>query len=160
MHRAWASTTSRPGTPSRIDRCCGSMRRWASPSSPRGSPWRFISGTREAASYRAEQMACRLRIYRYMKVRVVSRDGYRLRVTTWGSGGPHVIVLPGLSADARSLAPQIRAIRRLAGSTHVVDLPGSALGPALRRSDASFAKLARYVAAVADELGIGHALIV
>src|SRR5437773_1210064 len=95
-----------------------------------------------------------------MKVRVVSRDGYRLRVTTWGAGGPHVIVLPGLSADARSLAPQIRAIRRLAGSTHVIDLPGSALGPALRRKDATFANLARYVGAVADDLGIRHALVV
>ena len=105
-------------------------------------------------------MACRLRIYRYMKVRVVSRDGYRLRVTSWGSGGPHVIVLPGLSADARSLAPQIRAIRRMAGSTHVIDLPGSVFGPALKRKDATFANLARYVGAVADELGISHALIV
>jgi pimeloyl-ACP methyl ester carboxylesterase len=95
-----------------------------------------------------------------MKVRVVSRDGYRLRVTSWGSGGPHVIVLPGLSADARSLAPQIRTIRPLVGSTHVIDLPGSALGPALMRRDATFANLARYVGAVADELGIRRALIV
>jgi pimeloyl-ACP methyl ester carboxylesterase len=95
-----------------------------------------------------------------MKVRVVSRDGYRLRVTTWGAGGPHVIVLPGLSADARSLAPQIRAIRPLVGSTHVIDLPGSSLGPALQRKDATFANLARYVGAVADELGIHRALIV
>jgi pimeloyl-ACP methyl ester carboxylesterase len=95
-----------------------------------------------------------------MKVRVVTRDGYRLRVTTWGSGGPHVIVLPGLSADARSLAPQIRAIRPLVGSTHVVDIPGSALGPALLRKDATFANLARYVGAVADDLGIERALIV
>ena len=93
-------------------------------------------------------------------MRVVSRDGYRLRVTTWGSGGPHAIVLPGLSADARSLAPEIRAIRPLVGSTHVIDLPGSVLGPALMRKDASFANLARYVGAAADELGIRSALIV
>jgi len=95
-----------------------------------------------------------------MKVRVVSHDGYRLRVTTWGAGAPHIIVLPGLSADARSLAPQIRAIRPLVGSTHVVDLPGSRLGPALQRKDATFANLASYVGAVADELGIDRALIV
>ena len=95
-----------------------------------------------------------------MKVRLISRDGYHLRVTSWGSGGPHVIVLPGLSADARSLAPQIRAIRGLVGSTHVIDLPGSVVGPALRRQDASFANLARYVGTVADELGIQRALIV
>ncbi len=94
-----------------------------------------------------------------MQVRVVPCDGYRLRVTTWGRDGDprHAVVLPGLSADARSLAPQIRALRRLFGSVHVVDLPGSALRPALLTRDAKFSNIARYVGRVCDELGIGSA---
>jgi pyruvate dehydrogenase E2 component (dihydrolipoamide acetyltransferase) len=99
-----------------------------------------------------------------MDVRVVRCDGYNLRVTTWGNGAPHAVLLPGLSADARALAPQIRAMRRLVGSVHVVDLPGFALRPALLVRDATFANLARYVGRVADELRIekatflGHSL--
>jgi pimeloyl-ACP methyl ester carboxylesterase len=99
-----------------------------------------------------------------MDVRVVRCDGYNLRVTTWGSGAPHAVLLPGLSADSRALAPQIRAMRRLVGSVHVIDLPGFALRPALLVKDATFANLARYVGRVADEIGIekatflGHSL--
>jgi pyruvate dehydrogenase E2 component (dihydrolipoamide acetyltransferase) len=92
-----------------------------------------------------------------MDVRVVRCDDYNLRVTTWGSGAPHAVLLPGLSADARALAPQIRALRPLVGSVHVIDLPGFALRPALFVKDASFANLARYVGRVADELGIDKA---
>ena len=93
-----------------------------------------------------------------MQIRVVACEGYRMRVTTWGSGSPHAIVLPGLSADGRSLAPQIRALRSTMGSTHVVDLPGFVLRPALAPRDAKFSNLARYVGRVADELGVGRAL--
>ena len=99
-----------------------------------------------------------------MDVRVVRCDGYNFRVTTWGSGAPHAVLLPGLSADARALAPQIRAIRPLVGSVHVIDLPGFAVRPALLVKDATFANLARLVGRVADDLGIkkatflGHSL--
>jgi pimeloyl-ACP methyl ester carboxylesterase len=95
-----------------------------------------------------------------MDVRVVQCDGYKLRVTTWGTGAPHAVMLPGLSADARALAPQIRALRPIVGSVHVVDLPGFAIGPALFVKDATFANLARYVGRVADELGIEKATFV
>src|SRR5207247_2090843 len=41
-----------------------------------------------------------------MRVQVTPCERYRLRVTTWGSGAPpHAVVLPGLSADWRALAP-------------------------------------------------------
>ena len=99
-----------------------------------------------------------------MDVRVVHCDDYKFRVTTWGSGAPHAILLPGLSADARALAPQIRALRPLVGSVHVIDLPGFAIRPALMVKDARFANLARMVGRVADELGVekatflGHSL--
>ena len=99
-----------------------------------------------------------------MDQRVVECDDYRLRVTTWGRGAPHAVLLPGLSADARALAPQIRALRPLMGSVHVIDLPGFAQRPALLRKDASFSNLASYVGRVCDELGIeqstfvGHSL--
>lgn len=95
-----------------------------------------------------------------MDVRVVQCDGYKLRVTTWGKGAPHAVLLPGLSADARALAPQIRALRPLNGSVHVIDLPGFVIGPALLVKDATFANLARYVGRVADELGIERATFV
>jgi pimeloyl-ACP methyl ester carboxylesterase len=96
-----------------------------------------------------------------MEVRAVKRDPYRLRVTTWGSGGPpHAIVLPGLSADARALAPQIRMLRRQVATVHVVDLPGMALPPSLVPKDASFPQLADYVAHVAEVLGVERAVVV
>jgi len=95
-----------------------------------------------------------------MEVRVVQRDRYKLRVTTWGTGAsPHAIVLPGLSADARSLAPQIRLLRRQVATVHVIDLPGMALPPSLMTAHASFPQLADQVAHVADELGIQRAVV-
>jgi pimeloyl-ACP methyl ester carboxylesterase len=95
-----------------------------------------------------------------MEVRVVQRDRYNLRVTTWGTGAsPHAIVLPGLSADARSLAPQIRLLRRQVATVHVIDLPGMALPPSLMTAHASFPQLADQVAHVADELGIQRAVV-
>src|SRR2546427_7314716 len=82
-----------------------------------------------------------------MQVHVAPCDRYRLRVTTWGSGAPpHAIVLPGLMADWRALAPQIRTLRRLGWSVHVVDLPGFALQPSLAPADATVVQLADYVA--------------
>src|SRR5712691_8933238 len=65
-----------------------------------------------------------------MRVQVTPCERYRLRVTTWGSGAPpHAVPLPGLSADWRALAPQIRTLRRLGWTVHVVALPGVALSP-------------------------------
>jgi len=93
-------------------------------------------------------------------VHVAPCDRYRLRVTTWGSGAPpHAIVLPGISADWRALAPQIRTLRRLGWTVHVIDLPGFALRPALKRSDANVVQLADYVARVVAALGIPPALV-
>src|SRR5436190_3242336 len=107
-----------------------------------------------------------------MRVQVASCERYRLRVTTWGPfaiGGPspresgaapHAVVLPGISADWRALAPQIRALRRLGWTVHVIDLPGFALRPALKASDANVAQLADYVARVVASLAIPPALVV
>jgi pyruvate dehydrogenase E2 component (dihydrolipoamide acetyltransferase) len=95
-----------------------------------------------------------------VQVHVTPCDRYRLRVTTWGSGAPpHAVVLPGLSADWRALAPQIRTLRRLGWTVHVIDLPGFALPPALRAADASVVQLADYVARVMKELDIPSALV-
>ncbi|OLC09350.1 MAG: hypothetical protein AUH39_04755 [Chloroflexi bacterium 13_1_40CM_67_9] len=92
-------------------------------------------------------------------------------MTTWGPfpiGGssprgsgapPHAVVLPGISADWRGLAPQIRTLRRLGWTVHVVDLPGFALPPALRAPDATVAQLADYVARVLTSLAIPPALV-
>jgi pimeloyl-ACP methyl ester carboxylesterase len=95
-----------------------------------------------------------------MQVHVAPCDRYRLRVTTWGSGNaPHAVVLPGLAADWRALAPQIRKLRCLGFTVHVVDLPGFAVPPALKVPDATFAHLADYVARVMADLGVPEALI-
>ena len=96
-----------------------------------------------------------------MEVRAVQNGPYRLRVTTWGSGAaPHALVLPGLSADARALAPQIRLLRHQVATVHVIDLPGMALPPSLVTADASFPQLAGYVADAADVLGVRRAIVV
>ena len=96
-----------------------------------------------------------------MQVRVTACDRYRVRVSTWGTGAPpHAVVLPGLSADWRALAPQIRTLRRLGWTVHVIDLPGFAARPSLAREDANVVKLADYVARVCEELGIQRALVV
>ena len=95
-----------------------------------------------------------------MQVHVTACDQYRLRVTTWGGGRPpHALVIPGLSADWRALAPQIRTLRSLGWTVHVIDLPGFALAPALQTKDANIVKLADYVATVAADLGVEHALV-
>src|SRR5207245_957665 len=95
-----------------------------------------------------------------MRVQVTSCERYRLRVTTWGSGAPpHAVVLPGLSADWRALAPQIRTLRRLGWTVHVIDLPGFALQPSLRAADAHVVQLADYVAKVIEALAIPRALV-
>jgi len=106
-----------------------------------------------------------------MRVQVAPCERYRLRVTTWGPfpiGGPsprgsgaapHAVVLPGISADWRGLAPQIRALRGLGWTVHVVDLPGFALPPALKASDANVVQLADYVARVVTNLKIPPALL-
>jgi pimeloyl-ACP methyl ester carboxylesterase len=95
-----------------------------------------------------------------MRVQVAPCERYRLRVTSWGSGAAaHAVVLPGISADWRALAPQIRALRRLGMTVHVVDLPGFALRPALKASDANVVQLADYVARVLTQLGIPPALV-
>jgi pimeloyl-ACP methyl ester carboxylesterase len=99
-------------------------------------------------------------ILRDVRVHVAPCDRYRLRVTTWGSGAaPHAVVLPGISADWRGLAPQIRTLRRLGWTVHVVDLPGFALPPALRAPDATVVQLADYVARVIEGLAIPSALV-
>jgi len=95
-----------------------------------------------------------------MEIRAVRCGDYRLRVSTWGHGAPHVVVLPGLSADARSLAPQIRELRTIYRSVHVIDLPGSAYRPALMVKDAKFSQLAEYVAAVMESVGANRATLV
>src|SRR2546429_9499824 len=76
-----------------------------------------------------------------MRVQVASCERYRLRVTTWGPfaiGGPsprgsgaapHAVVLPGISADWRGLAPQSRTPRPVGGSVPVIDLPRFAPRP-------------------------------
>src|SRR5207237_5600598 len=97
---------------------------------------------------------------RDMQVHVAPCDRYRLRVTTWGGGAPpHAIVLPGLMADWRALAPQIRTLRRLGWTVHVVDLPGFALQPSLARADATVVQLADYVARVIEALAVPRALV-
>ena len=93
-----------------------------------------------------------------MEVRAVKCGDYRLRVTTWGRGAPHVVLLPGLSADARSLAPQIRELRRQFRSVHVIDLPGSAYRPALTVKDAKFSQLADYVTQAIAAIGVKRAV--
>jgi pimeloyl-ACP methyl ester carboxylesterase len=99
-------------------------------------------------------------ILKGMRVHVAPCEQYRLRVTTWGSGAPpHAIVLPGLSADWRALASQIRTLRRLGWTVHVVDLPGFALPPALRARDATVVQLADYVARAVADLAIPPALV-
>src|SRR5207247_10100837 len=94
-----------------------------------------------------------------VQVHVTACDRYRLRVTSWGSGRPpHALVIPGLSADWRALAPQIRSLRGLGWTVHVIDLPGFALTPALQAKDAHVVQLPDYVATVAEAPGVTHPL--
>ena len=94
-----------------------------------------------------------------MREAIVERAGYRIRIRSRGSAsGPHAIVLPGMGATASVLAPQIRALGALGYTTHVVDLPGFGLAPALRKEDARFSQLADLVVAATDALGVERAV--
>ncbi len=95
-----------------------------------------------------------------MRTSAVGYGPYRIRATTWGgAGGPTALVLPGLGGGAYTLAPQVRLLRRLGYTTHVIDLPGFGLGPALRTDGARFDQLADLVAAAADALAVRRALL-
>ncbi|MGH2491575.1 MAG: alpha/beta fold hydrolase [Candidatus Limnocylindria bacterium] len=90
---------------------------------------------------------------------IVEHAGYRIRAKTCGpASGPHAVLLPGMGATAVALAPQARALRALGYTTHVIELPGFGLAPALRKSDARFSQLADLVLHVTGELGIERAV--
>jgi pimeloyl-ACP methyl ester carboxylesterase len=94
-----------------------------------------------------------------MREMIVGHAGYRIRVKSCGpASGPHAVLLPGMGATAVALAPQVRALRALGYTTHVIELPGFGLAPALRKADARFAQLADMVLHVAGELGVERAL--
>jgi len=83
-----------------------------------------------------------------------------MRIRTWGpTSGPHAVVLPGMGGTAFALAPQIRALRTLGYTTHVIDLPGFGLAPALRKEDARFSQLADLVVAALDAIGVTRMLL-
>jgi pyruvate dehydrogenase E2 component (dihydrolipoamide acetyltransferase) len=94
-----------------------------------------------------------------MSVSIIERGDYRIRVKSTGpASGPHAVLLPGMGATAVALAPQARALRSLGYTTHIVELPGFGLAPALRKSDARFSQLADLVLHVVGELGVERAL--
>jgi pimeloyl-ACP methyl ester carboxylesterase len=95
-----------------------------------------------------------------MRDSIVEHAGYRIRIKTSGpASGPHAVLLPGMGATAMALAPQTRALRSLGYTTHVLELPGFGLAPALRKADARFAQLADLVVHVMGELGVDRAVI-
>lgn len=95
-----------------------------------------------------------------MNEAIVERGGYRVRIRTRGPArGPHAIVLPGMGATATALAPQIRTLRTLGYTTHVIELPGFGLAPALHKKDARFSQLADLVLDAAEAVGIRRAVI-
>ena len=90
---------------------------------------------------------------------IVQHAGYRFRIKSCGPAtGPHAVLLPGMGATAVALAPQTRALRALGYATHVIELPGFGLTPALRKADARFSQLADMVLHVIGELGIERAV--
>jgi pimeloyl-ACP methyl ester carboxylesterase len=90
---------------------------------------------------------------------IIEHAGYRIRVKSCGpADGPHAVLLPGMGATAVALAPQSRGLRALGYTTHVVELPGFGLTPALRKSDARFTQLAELVLEVCARLGVERAL--
>jgi pimeloyl-ACP methyl ester carboxylesterase len=96
-----------------------------------------------------------------MKQTIVEHGGYRIRVRSCGpANGPHAVFLPGMGATSYTIAPQIRALRALGYATHVIDLPGFGLTPALRKGDARFGQLAELVVATVTRLGIRRAVFV
>lgn len=91
---------------------------------------------------------------------VVEQGGYRIRIRTRGpAAGPHAIVLPGMGATAKALAPQIRTLRSLGYTAHVIELPGFGLEPALRKEDARMTQLADLVLAAAEAIGVRRAVL-
>lgn len=95
-----------------------------------------------------------------MTLAIVGHGGYRVRVQTRGPAhGPHAIVLPGMGETGFVLAAQIRHLRDLGYTTHLVELPGFGVGPALRKETARFDQLADLVLSVAKSLGIDEALL-
>lgn len=95
-----------------------------------------------------------------MKEAIVEHGGYRIRVRTRGpDGGPHALVLPGMGDTSFTLAPQLRLLRDLGYTTHVIELPGFGLAPALRKETARFGQLADMVLDVAKELGVDRAVV-
>lgn len=93
-----------------------------------------------------------------MQKRTIACGPYRVRVLSWGSGARHAVVLPGMSATYHTLAPQVRLLRRLGYTTHVVELPGFTCGPPLRRQDATFARLAEHLTCTLRQIGVDRAL--
>ena len=94
-----------------------------------------------------------------MRESIVEHAGYRIRIKSCGPAtGPRAVLLPGMGATAVALAPQARALRALGYATHVVELPGFGLAPALRKADARFSQLADMVLHVLGELGIERAV--
>ncbi len=90
---------------------------------------------------------------------IVEHAGYRILIKTYGPAtGPHAVLLPGMGATAAALAPQTRALRALGYTTHVIELPGFGLAPALRKADARFTQLADLVLHVLGQLGIERAV--
>ena len=90
-----------------------------------------------------------------MKEAIVEHGGYRIRVRTRGPArGPHAIVLPGMADTEFTLAAQIHELRRHGYTTHVIELPGFGLTPALRKESAHFPQLADLVLSAADKIGI------
>ncbi len=94
-----------------------------------------------------------------MRESIVQHAGYRFRIKSCGPAtGPHAVLLPGMGATAVALAPQTRALRALGYATHVIELPGFGLTPALRKADARVSQLADMVLHVIGELGIERAV--
>jgi pyruvate dehydrogenase E2 component (dihydrolipoamide acetyltransferase) len=95
-----------------------------------------------------------------MQERIVERGGYRIRIRSRGpADGPHAIVLPGMGATAVAVAPQIRALRTLGYTVHVIELPGFGLEPALRKEDARMTQLAGLVLGAAEAIGVRRAVL-
>jgi pimeloyl-ACP methyl ester carboxylesterase len=100
------------------------------------------------------------RIVAPMKEAIVEHGGYRIRVRTRGPArGPHAIVLPGMADTEFTLAAQIHELRRHGYTTHVVELPGFGLPPALRKESARFPQLADLVLSTVDKIGVDRAVI-
>jgi pimeloyl-ACP methyl ester carboxylesterase len=95
-----------------------------------------------------------------VKDAIVELGGYRIRVRSRGAArGPHAIVLPGMGETSFTVAPQLRQLRDLGYTTHLIELPGFGLAPALRKDAARFEQLADLVVEVAGRIGVERAVI-